>query len=104
MKAPLNTTTKNDCYKITFSGEHKDQKLTDVQSILRRKPKGNSKWPIGTIVEKTFEEKLVTGKVTEYDGPMYIIEYDDKQTETLPEYSVTDIRKKMLTGSQMALL
>ena len=43
---------------------------------------------------KTFEEKPVTGKVTEYDGTKYIIEYDDKRTETLPEYSVTDIRKK----------
>ena len=43
---------------------------------------------------KKFQGKLVTGKVTEYVGSRYRIVYDDKQTETLPEYSVTDIRKK----------
>ena len=75
-----------------------------MQEILRRVPQRNSKWPIGTIVEKKFQGKPVTGKVTEYDGTMYIIEYDDKQTETLPEWTVTDIRKKMLISSQMALL
>ena len=48
---------KNEnCYKITFSGELKERGLDGVQEIITYRPKGDLKWPIGTIMEKKMEE------------------------------------------------